>query len=176
MRATTASELLLASTLAIGAIAGCSTGTDNTTFEPDVGRMVITVITSSGTAGTDYSATDAANGFSGATASVGVGLFTVQSSFYKPDGARISGLPPADFELRVSTSAVTQTLPPGISFERTGPLSGTITGMEEGQELSFYFSLYHVTMGHNEIGPYALKIQRTVSDGGGGGGGGPPPP
>lgn len=175
MRRVTAPTLLGSAVLGVVLLAGCSTGTEDNGFEPDIAKMTITVITQTGTAGTDYSATKDANGFGGATATVPVGLFKVVGTFFKPNGARETSLPPQDFALRVSTNSTNQILPPGISFEQdpATPLQGTIAGMEAGQQLSFYFSLYHTSQGHPDFGPYALKIHYVAppppDDGGGGG-------
>ncbi|HET7110098.1 MAG TPA: hypothetical protein VFI41_04435 [Gemmatimonadales bacterium] len=174
MHRVTTRSLLGSAVLVSVLLASCSTGTESGSFEPDIASMTITVITQTGTVGTDYTATDAANGFGAAIATVPIGLFHVVGTFYRPNGSREPSLPPQDFALRVSTSSTNQVLPPGISFEQdpATPLEGTIAGMEAGQELIFYFSLYHTSQGHPDFGPYALRIRYAAPPPPGGGGGG----
>ncbi len=97
MRLLTARALLMPAGLVAGLLLSCSSGTDNNSNEPDIEKMVITVIDQPGTAGNDYAATDATNGFAGATATVIVGLFKVQSTFFRPNRTRESSLSPQDF-------------------------------------------------------------------------------
>jgi hypothetical protein len=155
-------------------LASCSTGTDNNVFEPSIDKMVITLSPTCTGSGTDYPATAETNGFAGVTADVGSSLFCVRSTFFKPSGARESSLPSQEFALRVSTSASTQVLTLPLAFEPTPskPLQGMLSGLDEGEEVIFYFSLYHVSQGHSEIGPYALTIHRLAPEPPGGGGGG----
>ncbi|HET7601388.1 MAG TPA: hypothetical protein VFK36_00120 [Gemmatimonadales bacterium] len=160
----------------VALLASCSTSTENSTFEPDITKMVITVSTTcaSTSPGTDYVATEASNGFGGATANVSTGLFCVRGSFFKPSGAIESSLPAQDFELGVSTSSTIQVLSTPLAFEPNGsnPLEGILSGLEDGQEVTFYFSLYHKSQGHPDFGPYALKIHYSAPAPPGGGGGG----
>jgi|GEM_PF-1840695 hypothetical protein len=172
MRRMTASALLLASALVSGTLAGCKTGTDNNSFEPDINKLVITVLGQAGTLDQSYPATDATNGFAGATAEVNDGFNRFEASFFKTDGTREANVTPGDFEIRVSSSIGGQQLPPGISFERTGPFTGTITGLQEDQTVTLFFSVYHLSQSHNDFGPYPLNFHRKVSAPPGGGGGG----
>ncbi len=75
----------------------------------------------------------------------------------------------------MSSSAASQVLPPGISFEQdpSKPFEGTIAGLQVGQQITLYFSLFHVSQGATSFGPYALKIlyMPPAPPGGGGGGG-----
>lgn len=172
MRRLTTASLLLTSALLSGALAGCTSGTDNTVFEPDVEKLVITVHGPTGTADLSYPATDATNGFAGATAQVPTGLINFEATFFRANGTREANVTSNDFEIRVASTLGGQPLSSGISFERTGPFTGIITGLEEDQTVTVYFSLYHLSQSHNDFGPYPLNLHRTVSGGGGGGGGG----
>lgn len=159
-------------------LASCSTSTENNVFEPDIAKMTITLSATcaSTSPGTDYTATPATNGFGGATANVSTGLFCVRGTFFKPSGAIEASLPAQDFALGVSTSATTQFLSTPLAFEPNAskPLEGIFSGLEDGQERTIYFSLYHTSQGHPDFGPYALKIHYSAPPppGGGGGGGG----
>lgn len=172
MRRFTAATLLLTSAMASGALAGCNSGTDNSALEPDIHQLVITVQGENGGLDQSFPATAATNGFAGATAEVSLGLVSVSATFFRADGSREANVTPTDFEIRVSSSVGGQVLPPGISFERSGPFAGTITGLAEGQTIALYFSVYHLSQSHNDFGPYPLNFHRSVSSGGGGGGGG----
>jgi hypothetical protein len=164
--------------LGMALLASCSTSTEASTFEPDITKMTITVSTTCATtsAGTDYTATDAAHGFGGATANVSTGLFCVRGTFFKPSGAVEASLPAQDFELGVSTSSTSQVMSTPLAFEPNAskPLEGILSGLEDGQSVTFYFSLYHKSQGHPDFGPYALTIHYSAPapPGGGGGGGG----
>ncbi len=170
MRRLTPATLLLTSALLSGALAGCTSGTDNTEFEPDVQKLVITIHGQTGTADVSYPATDATNGFAGATAQVPSGLVNFEATFLKANGTREANVTPSDFEIRAASSVDGQPLSGGISFERSGPFTGTITGLEENQTVTVYFSLYHLSQSHSDFGPYPLNLHRTAGGGGGGGG------
>ena len=71
MHRVTTRRLLGSAVLGSVLLASCSTGTESGSFEPDIASMTITVITQTGTVGTDYTATDAANGFGAAIALLG---------------------------------------------------------------------------------------------------------
>lgn len=175
MRRVTTRRLLGSAVLGGVLLASCSSGTDNNNvFEPSIDKMVITLSPTCTGSGTDYPATAETNGFAGATATVGSSLFCVRSTFFKPSGARESSLPAKEFALRVSTSASTQVLTLPLAFEPTPskPLQGMLSGLDEGEDVILFFSLYHVSQGHTEIGPYPLKIHRTIDQPPGGGGGG----
>jgi hypothetical protein len=176
MRRVTARILLGSAVLGSVLLVSCSNGTDNSTFEPDIAKMTITLGPTCTSPGTDYSATDATNGFGGATATVTTGLFCVRSTFFRANGARESSLPSQDFVLRVSTSASTQVLSLPLAFESNGstPLQGMLSGLDPGVPVDFWFSLYHVSQGHSDSGPYKLTITY-VEPPPPGGGGGPPP-
>lgn len=167
---------LFSAMLGMALLASCSTSTENSTFEPDVAKMTLTLSPTCGSSGTDYSATDATNGFAGATATVTTGLFCVRSTFFKASGARESSLPTQDFVLRVSTSASTQVLSLPLAFESSAstPLQGMLSGLEPGVPVDFWFSLYHVSQGHADSGPYKLTIKYVEPPPSGGGGGTPP--
>ena len=155
-------------------LAGCNTGTDNSTFEPDITKMTLTLSPTCTSPGTDYSATDTTNGFGGAKATVSTGLFCVRSTFFRANGARESNLPTQDFVLRVSTSSSTQVLSLPFAFEpdASTPLQGMLSGLEPGEPVDFWFSLYHVSQGHVDSGPYKLTITYVEPPPPGGGGGG----
>jgi hypothetical protein len=155
-------------------LASCESSTGNNVFEPDVAKMTITLSTTCSGSGTEYSATEATNGFGGVSASVSTGLFCVRSTFFRPNGAMESSLPAQDFELRVSTSSSGVVMTPPLAFEPDGsrPLQGILSGLEPGEERTFYFSLFHTTQGHADFGPYPLKIRYVAPPPPGGGGGG----
>ncbi len=167
---------LIPALFGVALLASCSTSTEGSVFEPDVVKMTLTLSPTCTGAGTQYTATDAANGFGGATATVSTGLFCVRSAFFKPSGATESSLPATDFALRVSTSGTSQVLVTPLAFEPNAakPLQGILSGLEDGQEVTFFFSLFHTSQGHPDFGPYALKIRYVAPPppGGGGGGGG----
>lgn len=168
MRRFTAATLLLTSAIASGALAGCNTGTDNSVLEPDIHKLVITVHGESGVLDQSFPATAATNGFAGATAEVDLGLITFDATFFRTDGSREANVTSNDFEIRVSSSANGQVLPPGISFERSGAFSGRITGLQPDQTVALYFSVYHLSQGHDDFNPYPLNFHRAAGGGGGG--------
>jgi hypothetical protein len=164
--------------LGVVLLASCSDSTQVSNFEPDIAKMTITLATSCTGTGTDYTATKAANGFGGTTATVTTALFCVTGTFFKPSGAKESSLPPADFELGVSASGTSHIdPPPPLHYEPNSsrPLQGTLSGLEAGQEITLFFSLHHTTLAHDDFGPYSLKIRYTPPPPDGGGGGPPPP-
>jgi hypothetical protein len=169
---------ILLGTLAVGtlALASCNSSTESNGFEPDLAKMTVTISTSCNASGTTYTATDAANGFSGATATVATGLFCIKGDFFRPSGAREASLLAQDFELWVSTNPTSRVLSPPLHFESNAatPLQGIFSGMETGQTITLFIGLNHKTQGHLDFGPYGLTIQYPEPNppGGGGGGGG----
>jgi hypothetical protein len=157
---------LVPAVLGAALASGCSSGTEAGSVEPDVAKMVLTVA-----GGSPYTATDPA-GFAGATAQVQLGLFTVSAAFFRANGSPETIVNSSDFELRVSNNAASQSCSPGLCFERTGAMKGSISRLEPGQSATFYFSLYHVSEGHTDFGPYPLTFQYVDAGGGGGGKGG----
>lgn len=147
-------------------IGGCATGTDQEATEPLVDKMIIKIDE------LEFSATRDLGGFGGAIAVVPLGTFNFTASFYRRDGSRETVVTSDDFEVRVASDNSGSPLPTGITFERTGAFTGTITGLADAQELRVYFRLQHKSENHTDFGPYFLIVRRLEDTGGGGGGGG----
>ena len=73
-----------------------------------------------------------------------------------------------DFRLAVAGDAAGGPLPEGVTFARSGSFTGTIAGIEAGESVQVFLSLYHVQPAHNDFGPFPITITRP--DGGGGNG------
>lgn len=142
---------------------GCATNDDPGDTDPVIGRMVITID------GTDYSATQTAGGFGGQVALTSSGIVNFSASFYRPDGTRETVITADDFEVRVAPDNSGSPFGAPIEFERSGAFTGLISGMEEGDELTAYFSLFDKTELNSDFGPYFLIIRFPPPDGGGGG-------
>ncbi len=142
---------------------GCNTSENSNRTEPDVGRMVVRI------EGNEFEATEVAGGFGGVVAEIETGNAPFVVSFLRPGGSNETVITATDFEVRVAKNNAGAPLDDPIEFERTGAFTGTISGLDEGDEVSVYFSLYHTTELHTDFGPYFLIIRWPES------GGGPPP-
>jgi len=58
-----------------------------------------------------------------------------------------------DFQVEIDPAA-------GITFARTGPFSGTLTGTAAG-DVSVSFALLHIDEGHEDFGPFPVTITVT---------------
>lgn len=146
--------------IALAGLAGCNTSENSGRTEPDIGQMVIRM------EDTDYVASQSAGGFGGATAEVSTGNASFVASFLRPGGANETVITAADFEVRVASNNSGADFVDPIEFERTGAFTGTISGLEEGGQVTVYFSLFHKTELHTEFGPYFLVIRWPESGGG----------
>ena len=150
--------------VALAGLPGCATSDDPGDTEPNIGSMVVEID------GTGYSATEATGGFGGAIAQAPNGIVPFTVSFLRPGGSRETVVTAADFEVRVAANNAGGPFADPIEFERTGAFTGTISGLEEGDDVTVYYSLYHKSELHSDFGPYFLIIRRPVPGGGGGGG------
>lgn len=150
--------------LALVGLTGCNTSENNQRTEPDIGQMVVQI------EGQDYVATQGAGGFGGVVAEIETGNAPFVVRFLRPGGGNETVITAADFEIRVAKNNSGAPLDDPIEFERTGAFTGTISGLNEGDEISVFFSLFHKTELHTDFGPYFLIIRWPES-----GGGGPPP-
>jgi hypothetical protein len=153
---TTAFPLLLLSALALGACAG---QTDPVEQEPEVASMVLDIAGSS-----EYTAT--LNGFTPQSLTLDEESFTVTSVEFRRVGGGIEEIDPNDFRLSAYADVNGTALPGDLSFIRSGPFGGTLTGLDPGQTIDIFFALQHVTESHLDFGPIPLTVSRT---GGGGG-------
>ncbi len=151
--------------LALASLAGCNTSENSGDTEPDIGSMVVRID------GNEFSATQTAGGFGGAIAPVSTGNAPFVVSFLRPGGGSETSITAADYEVRIASDNSGAPLPDPIEFERTGAFTGTISGLDEGDQISVYFSLYHKSELHTDFGPYFLIIRwpEPPPDGGGGG-------
>jgi hypothetical protein len=151
----------LASLLALGA---CDAGqTDPTDQEPEIATMVMEV-----NQGVEFTATS--SGFSLQTLVLDNIGFTISSAeFLRADGNPETVINLEDFRLAVAGDADGGPLPEGVVFTRSGPFSGSVSGIQEGQSLQVFISLYHIEPEHEDFGPVALTVSRPEGDGGGGG-------
>ncbi len=155
------SAVLTLSVLALGA---CDAGqTDPVDQEPEVATMIVNV-----NSGIDFTAT--ANGFQLQTLSIDNAGFTINSAeFLDANGDPETVIDIEDFRLAVAGDADGGPLPAGVIFTRSGPFSGSVAGIAEGQTVQVYFSLYHIIEEHEDFGPVALTVFRPEGEGGGGG-------
>lgn len=149
--------------VALAGLPGCATSDDPGDTEPNIGSMVVEI------EDTEYSATQTAGGFGGAIAQVATGNAPFTVSFLRPGGSRETVVTATDFEVRVASNNSGGPFTDPIEFERTGAFTGTISGLDEGDEVTVYFSLFHKTELHTDFGPYFLIIRWPEE------GGGPPP-
>lgn len=166
-RRTTLPQLLtLAAVLGAGA---CKTGTDQGPYEPNLSAMTVTVD------GVDYAGTKAAFGFGSQVAKSSKDVIPISVTFLTEHGGTDFNLATSDFALRVASDGTGTPLDGvnGLNWTPTGQYSGLLSGLDVGQQVQVYFSLYHNSQSHTDFGPYFLPVQRTASTGGGGG---PPPP
>ncbi len=150
--------------IALAGLPGCATSEDPGDAEPNIGSMVVEID------GVDYAATQTAGGFGGTVAAASTGIIPFTVTFFRPGGTRETAVTAADFEVRLASNNAGGGFADPIEFERTGAFTGTISGLEEGGEVTAYFSLYHNSELHTEFGPYFLIIRRSLPDDGGGGG------
>ena len=155
-------SLALVSLLALGA---CDAGqTDPVETEPDIASMILNVDTD-----VEYTATE--NGFALQTLTTTSGGFIINSAeFLRPGGDPETAVDQEHFRLGVAGDANGGPLPAGVVFTRSGPFSGSLAGIQEGQTFAVYFTLGHVEPEHNDFGPVALTVRRPESGGGGGAG------
>lgn len=153
--------LMLASALALGA---CDAGqTDPVNQEPEIAAMTIQV-----NGGVPFTAD--ANGFNLQTLTLDNGTFTINSAeFRRANGEVEESIDVEDFRLAVAGDAGGGPLPLGVTFTRSGPFSGSVSGIEEGQSLPVFISLYHIEPEHDDFGPFGLTVSRPEGGGGGGG-------
>ena len=165
-RRTTLPPLLaLAAVLGAGA---CTKGTEQGPYEPSLSAMTVTVD------GVDYTGTKANFGFGSQVAKSSKDVIPISVAFLTEHGSVDFNLSSPDFELRVASDATGTPLDGvnGLNWTPTGQYSGLLSGLDVGQQVQVYFSLYHKSQSHSDFGPYFLPVQRTASTGGGG----PPPP
>ena len=153
--------MLLAGLLAV--IAGCNTGTEGGTFEPDLGSMVIKVDS------TDYTIVKGPLGSGGQHAESKNASISISATFIRAAGGQELNITSSDFELRAAASVSGDPFPSSIHFNRTSAFAGTLDGLATGQEIQVYFSLYHKSQVHTDFGPYFLFIKRAADSTG------PPP-
>src|SRR5690606_37544629 len=108
-------------------------------------------------------------GFGGVIAPVQTGNAPFTVTFLRPGGSRETLITATDFEVRVASNNSGAPFSDPIEFERTGAFTGTISGLDEGDEVTVYFSLCHKEEIHADFGPYFLIIRWPRT------GGGPPP-
>lgn len=149
--------------IALAGLPGCATSDDPGEVEPNIGTMVVEIEDNR------YTATQVAGGFGGAIAQVTTGNAPFTVIFNRPGGNRETLITATDFEVRVAANNSGAPFADPIEFERTGAFTGTISGLDEGDEVTVYFSLFHKTAVHTDFGPYFLIIRWPESDGG------PPP-
>ena len=151
---------IAAAAIALAGLPGCATSDDPGDAEPDIGSMVVTIEEIA------YTATQPAGGFGGSSAKVSAGNVPLKVEFFRPGGGRETAVNASDFEIRLAANNSGAPLPSPIEFERTGAFTGTLSGLEEDQELVVYFSLFHKTETHTEFGPYFLNIHWELPGGG----------
>ena len=150
--------------LSMAVLPGCNSSENSDRTEPDIGQMVVRI------EGQDYVATQAAGGFGGVVAQIATGNAPFVVSFLRPGGGNETVVTATDYEVRVAKNNAGADFDDPIEFERTGAFTGTISGLDEGDQISVYFSLYHKTELHTDFGPYFLIIRWPPAGGGGGGG------
>jgi hypothetical protein len=152
--------LPLLSLLALGA---CDAGqTDPVDQEPEVATMIMEV-----NQGVQFTASS--TGFNLQTLTINNLGFTINSAeFRRADGNPETIINLEDFRLAVAGDADGGPLPAGVVFTRSGPFSGNVAGIQEGQTIQVFISLYHIEPEHNDFGPVALTVTRPEPVGGGG--------
>ncbi len=130
--------VLLATAVAMGA---CST---NDAHEVEVDSMRITV----GGATVTVNSTGA---ITGGPLSIAPGVATaVTVSFRDAAGADALVDHADDFQVNIS-------VPAGVTFTRTGPFAGTLTGASAGVR-TLQFSLLHIAENHEDFGPFNVPV------------------
>lgn len=146
---TVSTGLLLCLVLAV-TIAGCGGGNGSTTSSPPPPQIIsITITPSSGfvpvtetlqlnanvSGTTNQNVAWAVNGISGGNASIGTvstaGLFTAPAHIPNPQKITVTATSQADQTKSASATLLISRIPPSGTWQRTGPLGGTITVLAE---------------------------------------------
>lgn len=124
------------------AISACSSSDDS--HEVDVDRMRITV-------GAQVIMVNSTGAVTGGPITLNSGAATnVTVEFLTPEMTDALGEHADDFQANVTT-------PAGITFTRTGPFAGTLTGSVAGSS-NIAFELFHIEENHEDFGPFNVPV------------------
>ncbi len=137
---------------AIAAVALLSLGASacQTTDDPDEPEIESIRLTISGQPSITVSSTGVQSGTLTLTQNVAT---TIQVEFLDASGAAGLGEHADEFQAQVTPVAGS-----GITFARTGPFAGTLTGATVGTGRGVSFSLLHIEENHEDFGPFTVNF------------------
>ena len=127
--------------VALSALAGCQNDPVEPDEEPEIEIARLTI----------GAQTVNLIGGSGASVTIPMGSTVVSAVFLDADGATLS-LPTDEFELRMESQNTAR-----VTFARTGPFSGTLTGISAGAAV-VKVAAYHLVEQHEDFGPSDLNV------------------
>lgn len=134
------SAILSVATLALG-LSACSSTTD--THEVHVDFMRLTV-------GTQQATVNSTGAVTGSIAITAGTATAVSVEFLNAAMTNALGEHADDFQVDVAPAA-------GITFTRSGPFAGTLTGSGTGV-VAVSFALVHIVENHEDFGPFPVNI------------------